>query len=167
MKAIAIAALAALVSSNVLAWHFTPPRHDQRDSGWNFPVRQVPPPRDHRNPPPRNDWRDRSDRDHGWGRPQREHESRGHRDGYRLVGSFTANGASEARFSGQKKCRLEVTSGSVSVNSVVVRRGGAKQPITVVTRFTAGQTFEIPVDKSVTGVRISTSGGGRYNILVK
>ena len=163
MKAIAIA-LAALVSSNVLAWHFTPPRQDRRDSGWNFPARQVPPPREHRNPPPR-EHRNPPRHDDGWSRPERE--SRSHRDGYSLIGSFTANGASEARFSGQKKCRLEVTSGSVSVNSVVVRRGGAKQPITVVTRFTAGQTFEIPVDKSVTGGRISTSGGGRYNILVK
>lgn len=65
--------------------------------------------------------------------------------------------------------QIECTEGTVIVNTVVVREGGAKDPITVARRFNAGdkQDLDLGRERNVTGLRISDSGRGRYRVNVK
>jgi hypothetical protein len=65
--------------------------------------------------------------------------------------------------------RIECIEGAVIVNTLVVREGGAKDPLTVARRFNAGdkQDLDLGRVRNVTGLRISDGGRGRYKILVK
>lgn len=155
-----------------------PSRHNSReaqrrhqpppgDNGW---VRPAPPPRnDNRGyPPPRDDNR-------GYQPPRNDNRGyqpppgRSNHGRWQNVGELSAGSAKEVSFggSGYSECKIEVIEGSVSFNSVVIRRGGQKQQVKVVTRFNAGQSFSVPIDGAATGLRISESGRGRYRVLVK
>ena len=66
------------------------------------------------------------------------------------------------------KCVIKCTSGSVIINTLVVREGAKKTPIKVVSTITEGQEklIEIGERRMVTGFRISDQGGGTYAISV-
>jgi hypothetical protein len=65
-------------------------------------------------------------------------------------------------------CRIEVTAGIVTINTIVVRAGGQKTPITVARRLTAGEAIDLPLGpkQMVDGLRISHGGGGDYKIFI-
>ena len=160
------------------------------------PVQTVAPPAYSPPPPPRRDWRDdRRDRwDDDWDHRDR-HDRRdrrdvrddrdGHRDrrdarsgaslpkGYSRVGSYTAGGSAKETGAPSsrpiRKVRIVATSGSVIVNTVVVREGGAKTPHTLAVRLAAGESREIDLGsaRNVTGLRISDGGKGTYEIQVR
>ena len=142
--------------------------------------------RDHRD---RRDVRDdRDDRDgHRDRRDDRDvrDDRDGHRDrragrsgaslpkGYSRVGSYTAGGSAKETGGPSsrpiRKVRIVATSGSVIVNTVVVREGGAKTPHTLAVRLAAGESREIDLGSArrVTGLRISDGGKGTYEIQVR
>ena len=84
-------------------------------------------------------------------------------------GDFTAGGgAKEFPFpAGHHRCTIEVVDGSVGFNTIVVRRGGAKQSITISATYQRGQSFSVPIDAQATGLRISDTGRGRYRVIVR
>ena len=91
--------------------------------------------------------------------------------GFVLAGTFQAGNAVECGIPTSKKIkkvRLVGTSGSVSVNTVVLREGSAKTPFPVTRRLAPGETVEIDLGgaRQATGLRISTGGKGRYNVYV-
>ena len=65
--------------------------------------------------------------------------------------------------------QIECTEGTVIVNTVWVREGAAKTPITVARRFAQGerQDLDLGYARTVTGFRISDGGKGKYTILVQ
>lgn len=65
-------------------------------------------------------------------------------------------------------CRIEVVNGSVIINTVVVREGGKKTPITVGRRLGVGESVDLPFGpkRLVTGLRISDGGGGTYRVFI-
>lgn len=163
--AIAILACTFLIQQPVYAGFFDflkePPkrehRHDRHDRRHDHRDDR----RDGHRYDHRDDRRDRGDdRDDHSRRPEAP-------KGWRQAGSASAGNASEFSFSGASQCYIEVTSGSVSINTVVVRRGGQKQSVRVVTKFNQGQRFYVPVDGSVSGIRVSTGGKGTYRVYVK
>ena len=161
------------------------------------PVRAAPPPPPRRDDWDRHDdWdhRDRHDhRDRRDMRGHRDHRDRrdvrddrdDHRDrrdarsgaslpkGYSHVGSYTAGGSAKETGAPSsrpiRKVRIVATSGSVIVNTVVVREGGAKTPHTLAVRLAAGESREIDLGsaRNVTGLRISDGGKGTYEIQVR
>ena len=107
---------------------------------------------------------------------------RGYRDGRRhddrhddrrspraQPGDFSAGGgAKEYSFpAGHHRCTIEILDGSVGFNTIVVRRGGAKQSITISAKYQRGQSFNVPIDAQATGLRISDTGRGRYRVIVR
>lgn len=138
-----------------------PPRRERRDD------------RRDRRYDRRDDHRDRrrDDRDHKYDRRDDRRDDRDNRHssakGWRSVGSASAGSAKEFSFNGAKECYIEIISGSVSINTVVIRRGGQKQSIPVVTKFSQGQRFNIPIDTAATGLRVSAGGKGTYRVCVK
>ena len=157
-----------------------PPRRDDWDRHDDW---------DHRD---RHDHRDRRDvrdghRDHRDRRDVRDDrdDRDGHRDrrdarsgaslpkGYSRVGSYTAGGSAKETGAPSsrpiRKVRIVATSGSVIVNTVVVRESGAKTPHTLAVRLAAGESREIDLGsaRNVTGLRISDGGKGTYEIQVR
>lgn len=65
--------------------------------------------------------------------------------------------------------QIECTEGSVIVNTVVIREGGAKTPITVARRFNKGdkQDLDLGSVRNVTGLRISNQGPGKFKVHAK
>ena len=65
--------------------------------------------------------------------------------------------------------QIECTEGSVIVNTLVVREGPAKNPITVARRFNQGERQDIDLggERQVSGLRISDGGRGKYRVRVK
>lgn len=119
------------------------------------------------------DYRDEYDRGYRDGRHDRHDDDRDRRDRHHhnapRPGEFTAGGsAKEFSFpAGQRHCRIEVVDGSVGFNTIVVRRGGAKQSIRISATYQRGQSFNVPIDGQATGLRISDTGRGRYRVIVK
>lgn len=66
------------------------------------------------------------------------------------------------------KCVIKCTSGSVIINTLVVREGAKKTPIKVVSTIAEGEEklVEIGERRMVTGFRISDQGSGTYEISV-
>lgn len=126
------------------------PRHDPPPMP-GHPVRPQP------TPPP--------DRGHS-GFP---HGTFGGIAGMRVVAEFNAGGgAKEVGYIGNSSmCVIEVLSGSVIINSVVIRKGAVKQSVVVRGRFEQGQHHFISLGDGVTGLRISDGGKGRYRVYVK
>ena len=160
------------------------------------PVRAAPPPPPRRDD--RRGRRDDWDRHDDWDRrDRRDHRDRhdvrddrdGHRDrrddrrdvrsgaslpkGYSRVGSYTVGGSAKETGAPSsrpiRKVRIVATSGSVIVNTVVVREGGAKTPHTLAVRLAAGESREIDLGSArrVTGLRISDGGKGTYEVQVR
>ena len=67
-----------------------------------------------------------------------------------------------------KKIRVVGTSGSVSVNTVVLREGDGKTPFPVTRRLGPGETAEVDLGgaRQATGLRISAGGKGTYDVFV-
>lgn len=87
------------------------------------------------------------------------------------LGTFESRGgAQEVTHAGRVSvCRIECTGGRVAVNTVVVRNGPNKKPITVATRLTKGEKVDVQLGDRIpaTGFRISTEGRGGYRLLVR
>ena len=65
--------------------------------------------------------------------------------------------------------QIECTEGSVIVNALWVREGGAKTEIRVARRFNQGekQDIDLGYDRNVTGFRISNQGPGKFKVHAK
>lgn len=106
-------------------------------------------------------------------RDRRHHDDRRRHDdrhsGSGRSGEFSAGGsAKEFSFpSGCRHCTIEVVDGSVGFRTIVVRRGGAKQSVTINATYQRGQRFDVPIDGQATGLRISDTGRGRYRVVVR
>ena len=118
--------------------------------------------------PPRDDWRDddhhrHHDHDRDRDRGRHSHGGKG------LVGEFSAEGgAKEVSIGGgRKSVVIEIVSGPVSFNTIVLRRGSQKESVTISRRFNAGEQFSVPVDAAVTGLRISCGGKGRFRVYAR
>lgn len=91
--------------------------------------------------------------------------------GWKTVAEITAGGDAKELAVNRtiRTVQIECTDGSVIVNTVVIREGGAKEPIAVARRFEKGekQNLELGRKRNVTGLRISDNGQGRYKIHAK
>ncbi len=65
-------------------------------------------------------------------------------------------------------CRIEVVAGTVVINTVVVRAGRDKLPVTVARSMQAGESADVAFGprRMVTGLRISDGGGGTYRVVI-
>jgi hypothetical protein len=91
--------------------------------------------------------------------------------GFVRAGSYSAGGAVEAPIPTSntiKQVLIAATSGTVSVNTMVLREGGAKKSYTVSARLAAGQTrmIELGGRHQATGIRVSTGGKGTFDVYV-
>jgi hypothetical protein len=66
-------------------------------------------------------------------------------------------------------CLVKVTDGTVIINTIVVREGDKKSPISVSQRIGKGDARQVNVGdkKYVTGLRIGDDGRGHYEVYVK
>ena len=130
-------------------------------------------------PPPRYDDRydDRYYRDGRYRRDDRYYRDDPYRDDRRRndrpraasAGEFQAGGnAKEYAFpAGHSRCTITVIDGSVGFRTIVIRNGGNKRSQTVNATFQRGQSFDVPIDRNSTGLRISDTGRGRYRVDVR
>lgn len=190
---IALAAVLAVSASGLLAQpqsrNEPPPppsrgQYPQRQPTQPPPPQRQPndqrgqPPRDsrgrHDSQPPRRDSRDQR------GQPPRDQRNQQppapaaqypHRNGkWQTAGQYTAAGSAKEvslNGGGYTQCKIECVGGRVSLNTVVIRRGGQKQSVTARTSLTPGQEWNVPIDRAATGIRISDGGGGTYKVFVK
>ena len=92
---------------------------------------------------------------------------------YFQVAELTAKGgAHEVKFDKVNRVSwllIHAAEGNVVINTVVLREGKKKTPITVATKLTKGQKKEVSLngEKSLTGLRISNTGGGKYRVFLK
>jgi hypothetical protein len=90
---------------------------------------------------------------------------------WKKVDELTAGGdAKEVSFDQEiSKIKITCTEGIVIVNTVVVRKGSAKDPHKLATRIEKDDSREISLgDKThVTGLRISDDGKGKYRVEVQ
>ena len=137
-------------------------RHDDYDDGYRAGYE------DRRRDERRYDRERRDDRDdrdvHG---PARPHIPKG----FVLAGSYPAGGAIEAPIPTSntiKQVLIAATSGTVAVNTMVLREGAAKTSYTVSARLAAGQTrmIELGGRHQATGIRVSTGGKGTFDVYV-
>ena len=91
----------------------------------------------------------------------------------KTISEITATDKSEARELAVNRTirtvQIECTEGSVIVNTLWVREGGAKTEIRVARKFNKGdkQDFDLSYDRNVTGFRISDKGPGKYKVHAK
>ena len=122
-----------------------------------YPLAQYPA------PPPQQGYYQPAPPQHNDGHRGR-HGKASHGHG-QMLGEFNSGSAKEVVIGGgRSSVVIEVVSGSITINTVVLRRGGQKQSITVSARFNQGQRHVIPIDGAVTGIRISDGGKGRYRV---
>ena len=81
-------------------------------------------------------------------------------------------GANEVKLDKVKEASwlmIHAIEGNVVINTIVLREGAKKTPITVATKLTKGQKKEVSLSgrKSLTGIRISNTGGGKYRVYLK
>ena len=92
---------------------------------------------------------------------------------WKTVAEITATDKAEARELAVNRTirtvQIECTEGSVIVNTLWVREGGAKTEIRVARLFNKGdkQDFDLSYDRNVTGFRISDKGPGKYKVHAK
>ncbi len=91
--------------------------------------------------------------------------------GFVRAGSYSAGGAIEAPIPTSKTIKqvlIAATSGTVAVNTMVLREGAAKTSYTVSARLAAGQTrmIELGGRHQATGIRVSTGGKGTFDVYV-
>lgn len=155
-----------------------PPHWDNR--GWQGPPPALDSPRrgefemrdrgNWRGPPPHHSHHGGGD---GWRAPppQRSPYRPSTPKGYVLAGTLHASGGVECGNPASKPIktvRVVCTSGSVVINTMVVREGAAKTQIPVSVRLSPGQSQEIPLGghRAATGLRFGTSGGGTFSVFV-
>lgn len=116
--------------------------------------------------------RRRDERHHDRDRDRRDRDARPRiPKGFVRAGSYNAGGAVEAPIPTRnpiKQILVASTSGSVSVNTVVLREGNAKTPYPLSVRLEAGQTqmVELGGHRKATGIRVSTGGKGTFEVWV-
>ena len=138
-------------------------RYDDYDAGYRAGYE------DRRRDERRYDRDRRDDRHHRDDRgPARPHIPKG----FVLAGSYPAGGAIEAPIPTRNPIRqilIASTSGSVAVNTVVLREGGAKTPYPISARIEAGQTRTVDLGgrRKATGIRVSTGGKGTFDVYVR
>lgn len=178
---IAIAGEAALAQCIFPSARQEPPSYAYQPqyAQYQYARPQPPPP-----PPPAHGYGRGRGYGHDYGRgwndgPEYRHDRGGRMDDHRrdeprrggkwstAANLSSGGGAKEVSFSGRSECKIEVTGGKVGFNTVVVRRGGRKQSITISQTLERGQSVSIPIDGSVTGIRISDTGKGTYRVVVK
>ena len=91
--------------------------------------------------------------------------------GFVRAGGFRSGTAIEARIPTKnpiKQILLAGTSGSVAVNTVVVREGAKTTKYPLAVRLPAGETHmvELGGHRKVTGIRVSTGGKGTFDVYV-
>lgn len=100
---------------------------------------------------------------------RRDHESPRYPKHSMVVGEYSAGGEAKEVLVNRviSRCYLELVSGTVSINTVVVRPEKTKLPQTV--RLTPGQLHMIDLGskRAVTGFRISDGGRGVYRVIVQ
>jgi len=88
--------------------------------------------------------------------------------GWQVVSDVTAGGGAKELAVNRsiRLVRIECTSGAVIINTVVIREGGVKTPITVARKLNTGEKWEHDLGGAhqVTGLRISDSGKGTYKV---
>jgi hypothetical protein len=93
------------------------------------------------------------------------------RAGWETVAEVTAGGAAKelAVDRALRTVQIECTEGTVIVNTVTIREGEAKNPVSVGKAFAKGETRNIDLgyERPVTGLRISDGGQGRYKVNVQ
>ena len=92
--------------------------------------------------------------------------------GFVRAGSYTSGKTIEAPIPTRnpiKQILIASTSGSVAVNTVVLREGGAKTPYPISARIEAGQTRTVDLGgrRKATGIRVSTGGKGTFDVYVR
>jgi hypothetical protein len=91
--------------------------------------------------------------------------------GFKRVAELTASGdAKEIAVNERvRTVRIYCVSGTVTVNTLVVRDGAARRSIPVTRRLSAGEHADVELGgrENVSGLRISDGGGGRYQVLVR
>ena len=165
-----LAALAFLIPSFSFAWPWDRwSRSDDRPPPRHYDDYDRPPPRHYDDYDRPRDSETRHDRES----PRNDNAVRpaSAPKGYVLSGAYTAKGGVEAGNPAKKPVktvRLFCVSGSVVINTMVVREGTAKTPIPVLARLSPGQWHEIPLPnpRSATGFRFGTSGGGVFQVFV-
>ena len=124
-------------------------------------------------------YEDRRRDERRYDRDRRHRDDRGDRgparpripSGFVRAGSYSAGGAIEAPIPTSKTIKqvlIAATSGTVSVNTMVLREGAAKRSYTVSARLEAGQTrtIELGGRHQATGIRVSTGGKGTFDVYV-
>lgn len=102
--------------------------------------------------------------------PPEEAPRRSDRGWTHISGLDAGGGAKEVAVNRRADAfRIRCTSGTVIINTVVVRDGAQRQSITVARRLQAGEHADIELGgtENVSGLRISDSGRGRYDVLVR
>ena len=176
LSAFLLAAVCAAIFSSCVTDDF-----DYGNGAGGYYYGQPPPPQygrhyyddryyyDDRPPPPRYDdrYRDGRYRDDRHRDDRHPHDRRQH--DRPQAGEFQAGGgAKEYAFpAGCTRCTITVLDGSVGFNTIVVRAGGAKRSQTIGATFQRGQSFDVPIDRNSTGLRISDTGRGRYRVSVR
>ena len=91
--------------------------------------------------------------------------------GWGTVAEVTAGGEAKELAVNRniRTVQIECTEGTIIVNTLWVREGAAKSPITVARAFKKGEKQDIDLGsaRQVTGFRISDGGQGRYKIHAK
>lgn len=92
---------------------------------------------------------------------------------YFQVAELTAKGgAKEVKLDKVKEASwlmIHAIDGNVVINTIVLREGSKKTSIKVVTKLAKGNKKEVSLNgrRSLTGIRISDGGGGKYRIYLK
>lgn len=90
---------------------------------------------------------------------------------YRQIAEFTAGGtAKEVSVTEPVRAiRIQASSGTVVLNTVVIRDGAARRSIPVTRRLAAGEYVDLPLQsgENISGLRISDGANGRYRVLVR
>lgn len=91
--------------------------------------------------------------------------------GFKRVAELTAGGdAKEVAVNRRvRTVRIQAVSGTVTVNTLVVRDGSARRSFPVTRRLAPGEYADVDLGgrENVSGLRISDGGGGRYQVLIR
>ena len=85
------------------------------------------------------------------------------------VGDFVSGASPKEVLFGESRseCEIEILQGQVGFLTIALRRGPSTQIIPVSASYSVGTRIPIPIDRTVTGLRIVDTIGGRYRVLVR
>jgi hypothetical protein len=86
-----------------------------------------------------------------------------------VVGDFISGASSKEVLFGESRseCEIEILQGQVGFLTIALRRGPATQILPVSASYGVGTRIPIPIDRTVTGLCIVDTLGGRYRVLVR